>query len=155
MATGSLDRWRSPDSHLYRCTCPPARGKSLDSVSALYEAFAASEIEREDVVVALGGGMVGDLAGFAAATYLRGLHWCARRPRCWPWSMRAWAARSASIGRQAKTWSARSIHRWRRLMISIALSTLPDAERRSGMAEVIKAGLIGPGIVRYDRERVE
>jgi 3-dehydroquinate synthetase len=47
--------------------------KSLDALGRLYEAFAALRLDRRSTVVALGGGVIGDLAGFAAATYLRGV----------------------------------------------------------------------------------
>ncbi|MBA3274835.1 MAG: AAA family ATPase, partial [Chloroflexia bacterium] len=53
---------------------PPGEGsKSLDGVSRLYDWMLNGGVERGDVVVALGGGMVGDLAGYAAATVLRGV----------------------------------------------------------------------------------
>lgn len=47
--------------------------KNLDSVGKMYEAFLAAKLDRKSVVVALGGGVTGDMAGFAAATYMRGL----------------------------------------------------------------------------------
>src|SRR4051812_33536564 len=47
--------------------------KSLRVLEQLYEWLAEAKAERSDIVVALGGGVVGDLAGFAAATYLRGM----------------------------------------------------------------------------------
>ncbi len=49
------------------------RTKNLRQVARLYDAFLGAGLERSHAVVALGGGMVGDLAGFAAATYLRGI----------------------------------------------------------------------------------
>ncbi len=49
------------------------RNKSLRSLATALEFLTESGLERGDVVVALGGGVVGDLAGFAAATYLRGI----------------------------------------------------------------------------------
>ena len=49
------------------------QSKCLQSLGALYSFFARSGLTRTDVVIALGGGVVGDLAGFAAATYLRGV----------------------------------------------------------------------------------
>jgi 3-dehydroquinate synthase len=55
-------------------TVPPGESsKSLSVVSALYDWLLGAGIERGDVVVALGGGMIGDLAGFVAATALRGV----------------------------------------------------------------------------------
>jgi 3-dehydroquinate synthase len=116
--------------------------KSLDSVSALYEVFAAAEIERADVVVALGGGMVGDLAGFAAATYLRGLRWV-----CAPTSLLAMV--DASVGGKVGVDLPAGKNLVGAFYPALAtiddldlLSTLPGDEFRSGLAEVIKAGVI-------------
>src|SRR5207247_7931180 len=47
--------------------------KSLQTVAALHHQLATQEAHRDDVVIALGGGSVGDLAGFVAATYMRGV----------------------------------------------------------------------------------
>lgn len=49
------------------------RSKNISTLSKLWEFFAESELTRKDVILALGGGVVGDIAGFAAATYLRGI----------------------------------------------------------------------------------
>ena len=49
------------------------RAKQLGTVARLYEAFLKRRLDRTGVVIALGGGVVGDVAGFAAATYLRGV----------------------------------------------------------------------------------
>ncbi len=49
--------------------------KTFQTVTQLWEAMSAAKIERNDVVIALGGGVVGDLTGFAAATWLRGVRW--------------------------------------------------------------------------------
>src|SRR5262249_52111391 len=55
-------------------TLPPGEpAKSLASVHRCYDEFAARRLERKSFVVALGGGVVGDIAGFVAATYLRGI----------------------------------------------------------------------------------
>ena len=51
------------------------RAKSEAQLARLWRGFAAAGLPRSGVVVALGGGVVGDLAGFAAATWLRGLPW--------------------------------------------------------------------------------
>ena len=53
---------------------PPGEGsKNLDVISQIYEVFLNSHIDRQSAAVALGGGVPGDIAGFAAATYLRGI----------------------------------------------------------------------------------
>ena len=49
------------------------RAKSLRTVAGLYDAFLERRLDRTGAVIALGGGVVGDVAGFAAATYLRGV----------------------------------------------------------------------------------
>ena len=50
--------------------------KNLDTVASLYADLSEAELTRSDLVIALGGGVVGDITGFAAATYLRGIHVC-------------------------------------------------------------------------------
>jgi 3-dehydroquinate synthetase len=49
--------------------------KTQETVSSLYQSFCAIKLDRSSTVVALGGGITGDLAGFAASTYLRGIKW--------------------------------------------------------------------------------
>lgn len=49
--------------------------KTLQTITRLWEAMSEAKIERNDIVIALGGGVVGDLTGFAAATWLRGVRW--------------------------------------------------------------------------------
>ena len=51
--------------------------KNLDTVSQLYRYLIRHEYDRKDMLIALGGGVVGDLTGFTAATYLRGIDFCA------------------------------------------------------------------------------
>src|SRR5205085_5099461 len=57
------------------CVPHGERAKSPRELARLWDAFAAIQLARNDGVVALGGGVVGDLAGFAAATWLRGVAW--------------------------------------------------------------------------------
>ena len=59
---------------MFQAVIPPGeRSKSLAGVRRLYNAAVAAGLDRHDPILALGGGVVGDLAGFAAATYLRGV----------------------------------------------------------------------------------
>ena len=51
--------------------------KSLEQAGALYDELAAAQVDRDTVLIAIGGGTVTDLGGFVAATLLRGLRWCA------------------------------------------------------------------------------
>ena len=68
--------------------------KTLETVSSLYDRFIAGGLDRHGAVLAFGGGVTGDIAGFAAATYLRGVPLSSCLPRCWPWSIPALAAKS-------------------------------------------------------------
>jgi 5-deoxy-5-amino-3-dehydroquinate synthase len=68
--------WFSPSSGLEQFTILAPEGesaKTMDALADLLEAFAERRLSRDDVIVAMGGGAVTDLAGFAAATYLRGV----------------------------------------------------------------------------------
>ena len=117
--------------------------KTIDSITYLWEAFIQAGVERGSSVVALGGGVVSDLAGFAAATYLRGVRWVAL-----PTSLLAMA--DASLGgktgidlAQGKNLAGAFHPPALVLADPDVLASLPDAELRSGMAEIIKAGVIG------------
>ena len=53
---------------------PPGEGsKSLDGAETIYSAAIQAGLDRDDTILALGGGVIGDVSGFAAATYLRGI----------------------------------------------------------------------------------
>ena len=66
-----------------------------------------SQLTRTDCVAALGGGVTGDMTGFAAASYLRGIRLCSCRPRCSPPWIPPSAARRPSTLRRGKTLRAR------------------------------------------------
>ena len=66
---------------------PGEKTKAYATMGKVYQAMAAAKLTRKDLVLTLGGGVIGDLGGFAAATYLRGLplsliHILTRRLRC-------------------------------------------------------------------------
>ncbi len=117
--------------------------KTLDTIRQLYDAFLEHGLDRSGLVVAVGGGVIGDMAGFAAATFMRGIRWVSA-----PTTLLAMV--DASLGGktgvdlpQGKNLVG-AFHP-PSLVISdpFALNTLPEAERISGMAEVIKHGLLG------------
>jgi 3-dehydroquinate synthase len=116
--------------------------KTLETVSDLWDRFIALGLDRSSTVIALGGGVTGDLAGFAAATFLRGISWVAL-----PTTLLAMV--DASLGGKtgfdlAQGKNLVGAFYSPRLVLSdpLTLDTLPLAEVRSGMAEVIKSGII-------------
>ncbi|HOU15899.1 MAG TPA: 3-dehydroquinate synthase [Anaerolineae bacterium] len=117
--------------------------KTLDTVRALYEQFLAGQLDRSGVVLALGGGVTGDIAGFAAATFMRGTRFVQM-----PTSLLAMT--DASVGGktgvdlpQGKNLVG-AFKQPELVLIDLdVLDTLPEAEFRSGVAEVLKHGVIG------------
>jgi 3-dehydroquinate synthase len=124
-------------------TIPPGEAyKNLDTIQRLWDGFLEHGLDRTSTVIALGGGVVGDLAGFAAGTYMRGINWVAL-----PTSLLAMV--DASLG--GKT--GFDLPQGKNLIGSFyppklvladpqMLHTLPEAEFSSGMAEVVKHGII-------------
>ncbi len=119
------------------------RHKTPETVSQIWHGMVEGGLERGSTVVALGGGVVGDLAGFAAATFMRGVSWVVV-----PTSLLAMV--DASLG--GKTGAdlpqgknlAGAFHPPRLVMADPEmLNTLPVEELRNGLAEVVKHGVIG------------
>jgi 3-dehydroquinate synthase len=116
--------------------------KTLSSIEKLYDAALEQRLERSSTLVALGGGVVGDMTGFAAATWLRGIHFVQV-----PTSLLAMV--DAAIGGKTGVNHPHgknligAFHQPRLVMIDPqVLQTLPPREFRAGMAEVIKYGVI-------------
>ncbi len=122
---------------------PGERYKSIETVSRLWGGFLEQGVERGSTVITLGGGIVGDLGGFAAATFLRGVSWVSV-----PTSLLSMV--DASLG--GKTGA--NLPQGKNLVGAFypprlvladpeTLSTLPEVELRNGLAEVVKHGVIG------------
>ncbi len=116
--------------------------KSLAVVGSLYDDLVNASITRADLVVALGGGVIGDTAGFAASTFLRGINLCQI-----PTTLLAQV--DSSVGGKCGT----NLPSGKNLVGSFyqphvvvidpdALKTLPESQFCDGMAEVIKYGFI-------------
>ncbi len=117
--------------------------KNLDTLAYLWEAFVQVGLERGSTVVALGGGVVGDLAGFAAATYLRGVVWAAVPTTLLAMADASLGGKTAVDLPQGKNLVG-AFHPPRLVLADTdLLSSLPEGELRSGMAEVVKSGVIG------------
>jgi 3-dehydroquinate synthase len=116
--------------------------KNLETISQLWHGFLEAELDRKSTVIALGGGVIGDMAGFAAATYMRGVAWVGI-----PTTLLSMV--DASLG--GKT--GFDLPEGKNLIGAFyppkfvladpqLLNTLPKAELTSGMAEVVKHGII-------------
>jgi len=116
--------------------------KNLETIQKLYDEFLKHDLDRGSIVVAVGGGVIGDMAGFAAATFMRGLRWVNV-----PTTLLSMV--DASIGGktgvdlpQGKNLVG-AFHAPSLVIIDpLMLNTLPRREYNAGMAEVIKHGII-------------
>lgn len=116
--------------------------KTIETASALYGACIDAGLDRGSWIVALGGGVVGDVAGFVAATYMRGIDFVQV-----PTTLLAQV--DASVGGKTAVNHPRgknligAFHQPRLVLADVAtLVSLSPREYRSGLAEVVKAGLI-------------
>jgi 3-dehydroquinate synthase len=123
--------------------------KTLDTLETLYHRFAAIPLNRDDVVVALGGGVVGDLAGFAAATYNRGIA-VVQVPTTLLAQVDAAIGGKTGINLPAGKNLVGAFHQPIAIVADTAtLRTLPQRERRAGLGEVAKYGFIAdPEVLR-------
>jgi 3-dehydroquinate synthase len=105
--------------------------------------FRKSGLERNDVVIALGGGVVGDLAGFAAATYLRGIAFI-QVPTTLLAQIDASVGGKTGINTPAGKNLVGAFHQPRLVLIDTdTLQTLPQRELTAGWCEAIKQGAVG------------
>src|SRR6267142_6773606 len=119
------------------------RHKSLSSLAQTLKFLAESGIERGDVVVALGGGVVGDLAGFAAATYLRGIAFV-QVPTTLLAQIDASVGGKTGVNLPAGKNLVGAFHQPHIVVIDTAtLRTLPQRELTSGWCEAVKQGAAG------------
>jgi len=116
--------------------------KSLKTVQACYDQLAAHRLERKSFVVALGGGVVGDLAGFLAATYLRGVPFV-QVPTTLLAQVDSSVGGKVGVNLKAGKNLVGAFYQPRLVLCDLdTFKTLPDREYRSGLAEVIKYGII-------------
>ena len=125
-------------------TIPPGEAsKSFEGLADLCDRLLALELDRGDLILALGGGVVGDLAGFAASIYKRGIDFIQI-----PTTLLAQV--DSSVGGKTAIDTGRgknligAFHQPKLVLADLdVLSTLPDREMVCGMAEIIKYGLLG------------
>jgi 3-dehydroquinate synthase len=116
--------------------------KSLAAAAQLYDSLAEFQADRQTLVVAVGGGVIGDLAGFVAATYVRGLPLLMVPTTLLAMVDSSVGGKTALNHPRAKNLIG-AFHQPIGVWIDTALlATLPDREYRSGLAEVVKYGVI-------------
>ena len=116
--------------------------KSLKTVQSCYDQLAKHRMERKSFIVALGGGVVGDLAGFVAATYLRGIAFV-QVPTTLLAQVDSSVGGKVGVNLKAGKNLVGAFHQPRLVLCDLnTLTTLPLREYRAGLAEVIKYGII-------------
>ncbi|MBI3852382.1 MAG: 3-dehydroquinate synthase [Verrucomicrobia bacterium] len=116
--------------------------KNLKTVQACYNQLAAHRLERKSFIVALGGGVVGDLAGFVAATYLRGIDFV-QVPTTLLAQVDSSVGGKVGVNLSAGKNLVGTFHQPRLVLCDLnTLKTLPAREYRAGLAEVIKYGIV-------------
>ena len=116
--------------------------KSLHAIAGCYDQLAAHRLERDSFIIALGGGVVGDLAGFAAATYLRGIDFV-QVPTTLLAQVDSSVGGKVGVNLKAGKNLVGAFYQPRFVLCDLAtLGTLSEREFRAGLAEVIKYGII-------------
>ncbi|QSJ17600.1 3-dehydroquinate synthase [Nostoc sp. UHCC 0702] len=121
---------------------PGERYKNLNSIQKLYDIALENRLERTSTMVALGGGVVGDMTGFAAATWLRGIN-VVQVPTTLLAMVDSSIGGKTGVNHPHGKNLIGAFHQPRLVLIDPeVLKTLPMREFRAGMAEVIKYGVI-------------
>ena len=116
--------------------------KNLESLATIYDHLVRARLERKSSVVALGGGVVGDLAGFAAATYLRGVPYV-QIPTTLLAQVDSSVGGKTGVNHPEGKNLIGAFYQPRLVLIDVdVLDTLPRRDLVAGLAEVIKYGII-------------
>jgi 3-dehydroquinate synthase len=116
--------------------------KSLRTVQSCYDQLAGHRVERGSFIVALGGGVVGDLAGFVAATYLRGIDFV-QVPTTLLAQVDSSVGGKVGVNLKAGKNLVGAFYQPRLVLCDLdTLKSVPPRQFRSGLAEVIKYGII-------------
>jgi len=116
--------------------------KNLDTVRGLYEHLIKNKFDRKDLLLALGGGVTGDLTGFAAATYLRGIDFV-QVPTTLLSQVDSSIGGKTGVDFDSYKNMVGAFHMPKLVYVNIdTLTTLPEREFNCGLGEIIKHGLI-------------
>src|SRR3984893_14740930 len=124
---------------------PGQQSKTVAHADIVWTELARAGVTREDLVVALGGGVVGDLAGFCAATYQRGVRYVQVPTSLVAQVDSAYGGKTGVDLAEAKNYVGAYHQPSAVIADTDALATLPDRELAAGYAEVVKTALIAGG----------
>ncbi len=150
----SLEKWGFDTSFI---VLPPGEeSKNIHSITRIWRELLNNNIDRKSTIIALGGGVIGDLAGFAAATYMRGIDWIGV-----PTSVLAMV--DSSLGGktgidlpEGKNLAGAFYPPKMVIVDPTVIATLPTVEIKNGLAEVIKHGIISdPDLFKYCEKGLE
>lgn len=135
-----------------RSVAPGEESKSLEELGRILDFLAELRLDRAGVLFAVGGGVVGDLAGFAAASYLRGIDYF-QVPTTLLAMVDSSVGGKTGVNLRAGKNLAGAFHQPRGVFVSTDfLATLPPREFAAGMAEVIKYGFLGDAALLSELE---
>jgi 3-dehydroquinate synthase len=133
-----------PEGKLTQVIFPPGEAeKTLASCARIFDDLALMGASRDATIVALGGGVVGDMAGFAAACWMRGIAFVQAPTTLLAMVDSSVGGKTAVDLPQGKNLIG-AFHQPRAVIVDTGtLATLPDRELRAGLAEVVKYGALG------------
>ncbi|HUX01494.1 MAG TPA: 3-dehydroquinate synthase [Phycisphaerae bacterium] len=151
----ALESLRAAGLEAASAVVPPGESsKTLARAGELHDACLQAGLDRGSVLVALGGGVVTDLAGFVAATYMRGIPWVAVSTTLLGQVDAAVGGKTAVDHPECKNLIG-AFHQPSSVLCDVAtLATLPEEELRTGLAEVVKHAMIRDAelFARLERE---
>jgi 3-dehydroquinate synthase len=138
-----IDRWTVELGCIVHVMPDGERYKTIETWSAMLDTFLDAKFERSGVLIALGGGVVGDVTGFAAATMLRGVNYV-QAPTTLLAMVDSSVGGKTAVDHVAGKNLIGAFYQPRLVFIDTAfLTTLPEREYRSGYAELFKNAFIG------------
>ena len=129
--------------HVETCILPDGEEyKNLETLNTIYDVLLGKKLDRNTTIVALGGGVIGDMAGFAAASYQRGVH-LIQIPTTLLAQVDSSVGGKTAVNHPLGKNMIGAFYQPRAVIAdTTTLATLPDRELSAGIAEVIKYGLI-------------